>query len=132
MLKSTIAAAALALGGAVGFISAAEADDLTVSFKLGSGDRCSRSSPEIQVGNVPAGTVRFKVRLRDRNKGSWNHGGGTVPADPSGIIPKGALKDGYNGPCPPSGERHTYQFDVKALDAGGNELAEGSAKQTFP
>jgi hypothetical protein len=54
-----------------------------------------------------------------------------VPADPSGIIPAGALKDGYNGPCPPDGS-HTYEFTVKALDANEDTLAEGSAEQRYP
>jgi phosphatidylethanolamine-binding protein (PEBP) family uncharacterized protein len=71
------------------------------------------------------------VRLRDNDKRSWRHGGGTVPADPSGVIPRGALTDGYNGPCPPSGS-HEYEFLVEALDANGDTLAEGSATQSFP
>ncbi len=132
MPRLSIAAISLALACTALSATAASAADLAVTFKFDAGDRCSHNSPEIRVGNAPAGTVSFKVRLRDRNKGSWNHGGGTVPADPSGIIPKGALKDGYNGPCPPGGESHTYEFIVRALDAGGETLAEGKAKQNFP
>jgi len=108
---------------------AAAADDLTVTFKFTA--KCSKMSPEIKVGNVPAGTVAFKVRLRDNNKPSWRHGGGTVPADPSGVIPAGALTDGYNGPCPPDGS-HEYVFLVEALDANEDTLAEGSAEQRYP
>ncbi|WP_395020630.1 hypothetical protein [Dongia sp.] len=109
----------------------AAADDLTVSFKFGSADKCSRKSPELKIGNAPAGTTQFKVRLRDNDKRSWRHGGGTVAADASGVIPAGALTDGYNGPCPPSGS-HEYEFLVEALDANGDTLAEGSATQSFP
>jgi phosphatidylethanolamine-binding protein (PEBP) family uncharacterized protein len=111
--------------------AAALAEDLTVTFKFSGSDKCSRKSPEIKVGNVPAGTVAFKVRLRDHDAPSWRHGGGTVPADPSGVIPAGALTDGYNGPCPPSGS-HEYEFQVKALNADEDTIAEGSATQRFP
>jgi len=107
------------------------AADLGVDFKWSSEDRCSRSSPEIHVSNIPAGNASFKVRLRDNDVPSWRHGGGTVPADPSGVIAKGALTDGYNGPCPPDGTHH-YEIIVKALNADGDTLAEGSAEHPFP
>ena len=109
----------------------AQADDLGVAFKWSSADRCSHSSPEIHVSNIPAGTKSFRVRLKDNDVPSWRHGGGTVPADASGVIPKGALTDGYNGPCPPDGTHH-YEIIVKALDANDDTLAEGSAEQPFP
>src|SRR5215475_6698646 len=109
MQQSRIAWMGLAAAIAIWPGMPAAADDLTVSYKFTA--KCSRMSPEIKVGNVPAGTVAFKVRLRDNDKPSWQHGGGTVPADPSGVIPAGALTDGYNGPCPPDGS-HTYEFTV--------------------
>lgn len=104
---------------------------LKVSFKFDASSRCSEISPELEVGDVPPGTVAFKVKLKDRDVPTWNHGGGTVAHDGSGIIPKGALKGGYNGPCPPSGS-HTYVFTVKALDANDAVLAEGEKSQRFP
>lgn len=110
---------------------AASAEDLSVSFKFDASSKCSRKSPEIRVGNIPEGTVSFSVRLKDRNVPGWNHGGGTVPNDGSGIIRAGALTSGYNGPCPPSGS-HTYRFTVKARDANDDTLAEGAAEQRFP
>ena len=110
---------------------AAAEEDLGVAFKLAASDRCSKTSPEITVTNVPPGAVSFKVRLRDLDKPSWRHGGGMVPADPSGKIAQGALTNGYNGPCPPSGS-HRYEFIVEALDANEDTLAEGSATQSFP
>ena len=122
-------AAALIIGLSIGSMPAL-ADDLTVSFKFDGSSKCSRISPEIKVGNIPAGTVAFKVRLKDLDA-SWRHGGGTVPHDGSGIIPKGALKSGYNGPCPPEGS-HRYVFTVKAVDANDDTLAEGAAEQRFP
>ena len=107
------------------------AQRLKVSFKFDASSRCSETSPEIRIGDVPSGTVVFKVTLKDRDAPRWNHGGGTVPHDDSGIIPKGALKDGYNGPCPPS-VSHTYVFTVTAVDAKGNVLAEGESSTRFP
>lgn len=121
----------LFLAGALSSAAPALADDLTVSFKFDSSSKCSKVSPAIVVGNVPSGAVAFKVKLKDRNKPTWSHGGGTVANDGSGIIAKGALHDGYNGPCPPSGS-HTYVFTVKAVDANGDVLAEGEASQRFP
>jgi phosphatidylethanolamine-binding protein (PEBP) family uncharacterized protein len=109
----------------------AEGTELVVDFTFSRADRCSRSSPEIRVSGFPAETARFEIRLKDRNVPSWNHGGGTVANDGSGVIQPGALKSGYNGPCPPSGA-HTYEFTVKALDAAGNEIAEGKKKVRFP
>lgn len=121
----------LFLAGALSSAAPALADDLTVSFKFDSSSKCSKVSPAIVVGNVPSGAVAFKVKLKDRNKPTWSHGGGTVANDGSGTIAKGALHDGYNGPCPPSGS-HTYVFTVKAVDANGDVLAEGEASQRFP
>lgn len=127
-LLSLLAAAATFLPLAA---TSARADDLQVSFKFDASSKCSRVSPEIKVGNIPNGTVALKVRLKDRNVPTWNHGGGMIAHDGSGIIPKGALKDGYNGPCPPSGS-HTYVFTVKAVDANDAVLAEGEKSQRFP
>lgn len=111
--------------------ASAKAADLGVEFKWSSSDRCSHSSPEIHVSNVPEGTKSFKVRLKDLDVPNYRHGGGTVTADPSGVIPQGALTDGYNGPCPPEGTHH-YRFTVTALDNNGDALAKGSADQPFP
>lgn len=113
------------------FIPAAvHAADMTVSFKFDKSSKCSRTSPEIKVENIPAGTVAFKVKLRDLDV-SWRHGGGEVANDGTGIIPKGALTDGYNGPCPPDGW-HTYRFIVKAVNADDDTIAEAEADQRFP
>ena len=124
--------AAVLLAGLLAYASeVAMAADLSVNFKFTAAYKCSKVSPEIHVGNIPSGTAAFKVRLRDLDVPTWRHGGGTVPADPSGVIARGALKDGYNGPCPPSGS-HNYEFTVKAVDANGETLAEGSSTQRFP
>ena len=49
----------------------------------------------------------------------------------SDVIPAGALQDGYNGPCPPSGS-HRYQFTVKAIDAAGVIVGTGQQTRRFP
>lgn len=51
--------------------------------------------------------------------------------DGSGLIPAGALENGYNGPCPSSGS-HRYTFIVKALYAEGVVIGEGSHVKSFP
>jgi phosphatidylethanolamine-binding protein (PEBP) family uncharacterized protein len=63
---------------------------------------------------------------------AWNHGGGKVAHDGSGVIPAGALKLGYNGPCPPPGQRHKFEFSVMAVDAAGTIIGFGKARQSFP
>ncbi len=85
-------------------------------------ERCSGTSPEIRVGNIPAGTADFRVSLRDNDAPSFNHGGGTYKNDGTGVIPEGALKN-YKGPCPPT--THSYEFTVVARDAGGKTLSSG-------
>ena len=50
----------------------------------------------------------------------------------SGNIPSGAFGGGYQGPCPPSGQVHTYEWTVDALDANKTSLAEGKATGAFP
>ena len=51
--------------------------------------------------------------------------------DGSGVIPAGALKNGYNGPCPPSGS-HRYEFTVQAVDAAGVVVGSGKKALSFP
>jgi len=108
-----------------------DAVTLSVDFAWQASDRCSRRSPEIRVANVPATTQTLQVKLKDRDVPNWNHGGGTVAYDGSGVIPAGALKSGYNGPCPPSGS-HRYEFTVKAIDASGVIVGVGKTTRNFP
>ncbi|MCP4021432.1 MAG: hypothetical protein GY729_06290 [Desulfobacteraceae bacterium] len=99
--------------------------------------RCTGVSPEIKVLDIPDGTTFFEVKLKDHDAPDFNHGGGKVKNDGSGIIPKKALKpdfglkNRYRGPCPPMAV-HNYEFTVKALDKDGNILAEGSMVRGFP
>ena len=117
--------------GCAGSKTSPDAVNLGVNFNLEAKHKCSSISPKITVSNIPAGTKELKVVLVDRDVPTWNHGGGTVAYKGSGVIPEGALKSGYNGPCPPSGS-HTYEFKVKAVDARGVVIGMGSKTQNFP
>jgi len=119
------------LFGCVGTQNQSNTQELAVSFTWDNIERCSRTSPEIQLAAIPAGTETFNIKLKDLDVPKWNHGGGSVSNDGSGIIPSGALKSGYNGPCPPSGS-HRYRFTVKALDGNGKVTGIGAAVQNYP
>ncbi len=110
---------------------APDAVELAVDFSWEGIGKCSNHSPEIRVADIPPGTKSFKVKLKDFNAPNWNHGGGTVTNDGSGIIPAGALKGAYNGPCPPGGS-HKYQFTVKAVNEAGIIIGIGKATKKFP
>lgn len=105
--------------------------DLKVKFSWKKTKKCSNYSPKILVSNIPKGTKSFNVKLKDFDAPDWNHGGGTVPFKGSGIIKAGALKSGYNGPCPPSGS-HRYQFTVHVIDKDGVIIGIGKAVRKFP
>lgn len=109
-----------------------QAVDMKVAFSWDGIDPCTHVSPEIQVTQIPDGTAQLQVRLRDVNQPEYNHGGGSVANDGSGIIPAGALTVGYNGPCPPFGSRHQYEFSVMAKNADGVIIGFGKSRQPFP
>jgi len=120
-----------ALSGCVGAKVSPNAVTLGVNFTFEKEHKCSSISPEITVTNIPAATKKLKVSLRDNDVPTWDHGGGTVAYDGSGVIPAGALKGGYNGPCPPGGS-HNYVFTVQAMDAEGVIVGSGNKSQMFP
>ena len=126
-----VAGTALLLLGCASAQISPDAVELSVDFAWQASDRCSSQSPAIRVQNIPAATKTLQVKLKDRDVPNWNHGGGTVAYDGSGLIPAGALKNGYNGPCPPSGS-HSYQFMVKAIDAAGVIVGTGQQTRNFP
>jgi len=105
------------------------ADDFDITFKFERKHKCSANSLKITLSNIPEGTQEFQVALKDHDAMGWNHGGGTVSNDGSGVIAEGALTEGYNGPCPPSS--HLYEIIVRALDANDKELAEAGKKRMF-
>lgn len=108
-----------------------DAAEMTVEFSWEGIAACTHDSPELRVSAVPDATTDLRVRLKDISLPEWNHGGGQVKHDGSGVIPAGALKLGYNGPCQPSG-RHKYEFSVMAVNADGVIVGFGKARQSFP
>lgn len=104
---------------------------LDVSFSWKDTKRCTNISPEIVIANYPAETKSFKIKLKDRDAPNWNHGGGEYVNDGSGVVPAGALKSGYNGPCPPSGS-HRYVFYVNAINEDGMTIGTGKSLIRFP
>ncbi|MSO93358.1 MAG: phospholipid-binding protein [Rhodospirillales bacterium] len=111
---------------------APNAAKLDVDFDWSKTSRCGTESPEIRVRNVPVGTKTLAVKLVDFDAANWNHGGGEVAYAGQAAIPPGALKAGYNGPCPPGGV-HTYEFTVEAInDKGDLILGEGKKAVKFP
>lgn len=109
-----------------------DAVKMAVDFSWEGIEACVHESPEIRVSNVPEGTDALRVDLKDATLPEWNHGGGRVAYDGSGVIPAGALNIGYNGPCPPPGRRHEYVFSVMAMDNNGLIVGFGKAGQPFP
>lgn len=124
---SLVAAACLGLAGcnAGGSAPSANLPAMNVAFKW-----CGSGSPAFTVGNIPAGARTLRFKMVDRNVPTWNHGGGEVPAASS--IPCGAISGAYNGPNPPVGQVHTYEWTVTALDASGTAIAAGTASRKFP
>jgi hypothetical protein len=51
-----------------------------------------RRSPEIHLKNVPEGVNHLQILFFD-DSNKWEHGGGNLPYDGSGIIQAGAVKE---------------------------------------
>lgn len=103
---------------------------MSVKFSWVGYQPCSSSSPAFIVSDVPAGTARLAFKMVDKNVPSYPHGGGTIAYDDAREIPTGAFS--YKGPCPPSGQRHTYEWTVQALDGNGKAIASTTAAAKFP
>lgn len=99
-----------------------QSEGLDATLRLNSMHRCSRISPEIDLVNIPDGTVRFEVKLEDMGESRKMHGGGTWAHDGSNIIPEGALTRHYIGACPPAGTVGNYRYVITAVDAQGQPL----------
>ena len=115
------------------------AQTLNVDFKWMLKHKCSKSSPELKVENIPKGTVELKINMIDHQRPLLNsfHGGGNLKNEagfPSSFtIAEGALQT-YNGPCPPDVESyfgHEYEFFVVAVDKQNNEVGKSSKKKTW-
>jgi len=102
-------------------------------------------SPALSWSAGPAGTGSYAVVLSDIDAPDYHHwvvaniSPGVVSldeafADPTVVLGRNSAgKDGYTGPCPPKGERHTYDVAVYALDqmleAGQGFAAGGDGEQ---
>ncbi len=127
MIRLIFMLASVAILSGCGATVAENAVNLDVAYKWSKEDQCSRTSPEISLGNIPSNTKELKVKLKDLDAPSWDHGGGKVAYMGQTSIQKGELKSGYNGPCPPSGS-HTYVISVDAIDSEGVIVGRGKAK----
>lgn len=101
--------------------------------------------PPLQISNTPAGTKSLALILDDTDVPSapggifthwvvWNMPPNTKGIiegqEPDGILGKGTSgKEGYIGPCPPTGTHH-YHFKLFALDTVLT-LEKGSDKQSL-
>jgi hypothetical protein len=103
-----------------------------VDFKWQPIDYGSQENPEIKLTSVPEGTKRFFVSLVDLNISTYDHGGGFVDNDGSGIIARGTIKGNYNGPAPWLPDMvHDYEINVKAYDEDEKVIGMGKKVETF-
>ena len=103
-----------------------------VDFKWQPIDYGSQENPEIKLTSVPEGTKRFFVGLVDLNISTYDHGGGFVDNDGSGIIARGTIKGNYNGPAPWLPDMvHDYEITVKAYDEDEKVIGMGKKVETF-
>lgn len=88
------------------------------------------ANPHFTLKDVPAGTKYIRFKLVDRDKRSFNHGGGVVAYQGQSSIAPGAFK--YKSPCPPNG-RHTYEWTATAQSSkNGGKIATAKAMRKYP
>jgi phosphatidylethanolamine-binding protein (PEBP) family uncharacterized protein len=103
-----------------------------VEFEWQPIDYGSQKNPEIRLTGVPAGTKRFFVSLVDLNVSTYDHGGGFVDNDGSGIIASGSIRGNYNGPAPWLPDMiHDYEITVKACDENKKVVGIGKKVKKF-
>jgi hypothetical protein len=127
MTKWHIGAAILAF--AIAPVEGRAQSALTVDFSWSGVQACTTKPPAFKISGIPAAAKRLRFVMKDLDKPSFDHGGGTVDYGGTGNIPAGAFF--YTGPCPPGGS-HQYQWTVQALDASGRVIATGQATKPFP
>ena len=54
------------------------AQGLTVDWTWKKDHNCSITSPELAIGNIPEGTKKLEVNMRDLDFRNFDHGGGIV------------------------------------------------------
>lgn len=100
-------------------------------------------SPALSWSNLPADTVEVVISVTDLDASLFVHwlllG---LPPDRTSIVedevPVGAREwtnsfgeVGWNGPCPPAGEQHRYQFTVHALNQAFQPADDADASQVI-
>ncbi|MBX6328433.1 MAG: phospholipid-binding protein [Pseudolabrys sp.] len=120
----TLSVAALAIA-----VVPARAQAFTVRFSWAGIPACQAVSPAFELRDVPPGTKRLSFTMTDLDVPTFHHGGATIPYT-GDAVERGAIR--YIGPCPPAGQRHRYQWTVRALDAAGRILGSATATATFP
>lgn len=98
------------------------------AYKLGTQCKGENYSPPLGWSGAPAGTESFLLTVIDPDGGNWVHWLlVNIPADLNALTevvngPEEGIaghnsfgKNGYGGPCPPSGT-HRYIFTLYALD----------------
>ena len=103
---------------------------MSLKFSWAGYRACSSRSPAFTLSEVPLETKRLAFKMIDRDVPTYPHGGGTVIYSGKDQIP--AVAFSYRGPCPPSGQQHTYEWSVQALDQGGKTIGSANAAETFP
>ncbi len=118
-----------------GFFSAQTAQAFTAKAQFGEGTGCSSVAPAFALAKVPPKTAKLVFKMVDLDMPSFPHGGGeSVFAGKTSLAQGEAFKAGmfasYQGPCPPRGTKHRYEWTVNAVDADGKVLA--TAKSVVP
>lgn len=103
-------------------------------------------SPPLEWTGGPEGTAELHLIVEDPDapSGTFTHWNVTGIPPQTGSAARGTVPEGgtenptdisggpYGGPCPPPGdEPHRYMFIVRALDEGGDVLAEGVLTATY-
>ncbi len=98
-------------------------------------------SPPLTISGAPEGTVELVLVVTDQDAGGLLHWvvAGIPPGAPSfpqAGLPAGAIEVpnssgelGWLGPCPPSGQTHTYDFTAYALTAASGLSASSTQAQ---
>lgn len=116
---------------------AASSTGALAQSKFGASIRWCGSSPEFKLTGVPKGAASLELKMVDLDAPGYLHGGAQI-AYQSGqkIIECSAVSQAslgrYQGPRPPAGEVHTYQWTIKALDASGSVLGQTVTQRKFP
>jgi phosphatidylethanolamine-binding protein (PEBP) family uncharacterized protein len=116
----------------VGTASPVFAQSLSVDWEWKAAHQCNNTSPALTVSGIPDGTKSLAVKMIDLDFRNKSHGGGSIPhaGGATAEVTEGALKDGYEGPCPNnfSGFGHDYQITVNAIGADGSTVLAAATK----